>query len=49
VRIGNFKNGQNVRIDNVQKLLEAMPPEAKKFMLLLVAEGESHPLEEAED
>lgn len=39
IRIGQFKNGQNIRIDNLQRLLEAMPPEAKKFMLLLVAEG----------
>jgi len=49
MRISQFKNGQNIRVDNLQRLLEAMPPEAKKFMLLLVAEGEIHSPEESEN
>lgn len=42
-RMSEFKNGFNVRIDTLQKVLEAMPQEAKRFMLLLVAEGETNP------
>ncbi|PZO42004.1 MAG: hypothetical protein DCF17_09625 [Shackletoniella antarctica] len=49
MRIRQFKNGHNIRIDNLQSLLEAMPQEAKKFMLLLVAEGESHSPQEPEN
>lgn len=40
-RISQFKNGFNIRIDTLQKLLNAMPPEAKRHMLSLVADGES--------
>ncbi|MBD2234939.1 helix-turn-helix domain-containing protein [Phormidium tenue] len=39
-RVSQFKNGFNVRIDTLQKLLEVMPQEARRYMLLLVAEGE---------
>lgn len=38
-RMSQFTHGSNVRIDTLQKLLGAMPQEAKRYMLLLVAEG----------
>ncbi|MBE9160667.1 helix-turn-helix domain-containing protein [Nodosilinea sp. LEGE 06152] len=40
-RISQFKKGQNIRVEDLQKLLGAMPQEAKRYMLTLVAEGES--------
>ncbi len=40
-RVSQFKDGFNVRVDTLQKLLEVMPQEAKRYMLLLVAEGET--------
>ena len=49
MQISQFKNGQNIRIDTLQRLLEAMPPEAKKFMLLLVAKGGIPSPEESEN
>lgn len=39
-RISQFKNGFNIRIDTLQKLLQAMPLESARYMLLLVAEGD---------
>jgi len=36
-QISLFRRGQNIRIDNLEKVLEAMPQEAKEYMLLLVA------------
>ncbi|WOD37254.1 hypothetical protein [Nodosilinea sp. E11] len=40
-RVSQFKDGFNVRVDTLQKLLEVMPQEAKRYMLTLVAEGET--------
>jgi DNA-binding Xre family transcriptional regulator len=40
-RVSQFKTGFNVRLDTLQKLLEVMPQEARRHMLLLVAEGET--------
>jgi transcriptional regulator with XRE-family HTH domain len=37
-QISNFRNGHNLRVDSVEKLLAAMPPEARKFMVLMVIE-----------
>lgn len=36
-QISNFRNGQNLRIDSVEKLLAALPQDAREYMLLLVA------------
>ena len=36
-QISRFRNGENLRIDSVEKLMDAMPPEAKEYMLILVA------------
>lgn len=36
-QISLFRNGQNIRIDNLERILKAMPQEAKEYMLLLVA------------
>ncbi|MGG6241559.1 helix-turn-helix domain-containing protein [Nodosilinea sp. AN01ver1] len=39
-QISNFRNGQqNIRIDSLEKLLEAMPREARLYMLSLIAEN----------
>jgi transcriptional regulator with XRE-family HTH domain len=40
-QVSNFRNGQNLRIDTVEKLLAAMPQEAREYMLSLVATGNS--------
>jgi transcriptional regulator with XRE-family HTH domain len=37
-QISNFRNGHNLRVDSVEKLLAAMPPDARKFMVLFVVE-----------
>jgi transcriptional regulator with XRE-family HTH domain len=37
-QISNFRKGHNLRVDSVEKLLAAMPPDARKFMVLLVIE-----------
>lgn len=36
-QISDFRNGKNLRIDSVEKLLDAMPLEARMYMLQLVA------------
>ncbi|MGJ3252341.1 MAG: helix-turn-helix domain-containing protein [Elainellaceae cyanobacterium] len=38
-QISLFKSGRNIRIDNLERLLEAMPESAREYMLLLVAKG----------
>jgi transcriptional regulator with XRE-family HTH domain len=40
-QISTFQNGGNLRIDSVEKILEALPKPAKKYMLSLVAQDES--------
>lgn len=40
-QISTFQNGGNLRIDSVEKILEALPKKAKKYMLSLVAQDES--------
>ncbi|MEP0910874.1 helix-turn-helix transcriptional regulator [Leptolyngbya sp. GB1-A1] len=35
-QISKFRNGENLRIDSVEKILDALPEEARKYMLLLV-------------
>jgi transcriptional regulator with XRE-family HTH domain len=36
-QISDFRNGKNLRIDSVEKILDALPPEARNYMLKLVA------------
>ncbi len=36
-QISDFRNGKNLRIDSVEKLLDAMPRDARLYMLQLVA------------
>ncbi len=36
-QVSDFRNGKNLRIDSVEKLLKAMPEEARLYMLQLVA------------
>jgi transcriptional regulator with XRE-family HTH domain len=40
-QISNFRNGHNLRADSVEKLLAAMPPDARRFMVLFVIEETS--------
>jgi transcriptional regulator with XRE-family HTH domain len=37
-QISKFRNGGNLRIDSVEKLLDALPDEARSYLLLLVAQ-----------
>lgn len=50
-QISTFQNGGNLRIDSVERILEALPKKAKAYMLKLVAEEESLnlPLPQDED
>jgi transcriptional regulator with XRE-family HTH domain len=35
-QIGKFRNGGNLRIDSVERILAALPSEAREYMMLLV-------------
>jgi transcriptional regulator with XRE-family HTH domain len=37
-QISNFRNGHNLRVDSVEKLLAAMPVDARKYLVLMVIE-----------
>lgn len=37
-QISNFRNGKNLRIDSVERILEALPQDARAYMLALVAQ-----------
>lgn len=37
-RLSQFRNGTNIRIDTLEKILDALPAEARMYMLKLVAE-----------
>jgi transcriptional regulator with XRE-family HTH domain len=37
-QVSKFRNGENLRIDSVERILEALPDEAREYMLLLVAQ-----------
>jgi transcriptional regulator with XRE-family HTH domain len=37
-QISKFRNGENLRIDSVERILEALPNEAREYMLLLVVQ-----------
>ena len=39
-QISKFRSGQNITIATLEKLLAAMPQEAREYMLTLVAQGE---------
>lgn len=39
-QISRFRQGQNIRIETLERLLAAMPPEAQEYMLLLVVHGD---------
>ncbi|NJR61590.1 MAG: hypothetical protein HC769_23785, partial [Cyanobacteria bacterium CRU_2_1] len=34
-----FKNGENLRIDSVERILEALPEEAREYVMLLVLQN----------
>jgi hypothetical protein len=36
-KISTFRNGGNIRIDTLEKILAAMPQEAREYLLSLVA------------
>ncbi|MDX2215257.1 MAG: helix-turn-helix transcriptional regulator [Oculatellaceae cyanobacterium bins.114] len=35
-QISKFRRGENLRIDSVEKILDALPVEAREYMLMLV-------------
>ena len=37
-QISNFRNGKNLRVDSVEQILEALPKEARSYMLNLVGQ-----------
>lgn len=37
-QISKFRNGENLRIDSVERILEALPDEAREYLLVLVAQ-----------
>lgn len=39
-RISEFRNGKNIRIDNLEKILKALPREARVYLLNLVAQDD---------
>jgi predicted transcriptional regulator len=39
-QISKFKSGQNINVTTMEKLLAAMPQEAREYMLTLVAQSE---------
>jgi transcriptional regulator with XRE-family HTH domain len=39
-QISKFKSGQNINVATMEKLLAAMPQDAREYMLMLVAQGE---------
>jgi len=38
--ISSFRKGQNVRVDTLERILEAMPQAAREYMVLLVVGAE---------
>lgn len=43
-QVSHFKRGNNLRIDSVEKILDALPLEARLFMLGLVANDDASSL-----
>ena len=41
--VSNFRNGSDIRSDNLEKLLGALPPEAKQFLFLKVFVDDLNP------
>ncbi len=37
-QISKFRNGENLRIDSVERILAALPDEAREYMIFLVAQ-----------
>lgn len=35
-QVSKFRNGENLRIDSVERILAALPAEAREYMMLLV-------------
>jgi transcriptional regulator with XRE-family HTH domain len=35
-QISQFRNGQNIRVDNLERILAALPEEARSYLLSLV-------------
>lgn len=46
-RISEFRKGKNIRIDNLEKILKALPKDARLYMLELV--GQDDPIEGDDD
>lgn len=40
-QISKFRNGENLRIDSVERILEALPDGAREYMLMLVLQREA--------
>ncbi len=45
-QVSQFRQGKNIRTDSLEKVLAALSPDARRFMLDLVAEGDQLPLPE---
>lgn len=41
--VSNFRNGSDIRSDNLEKLIGALPPEAKQFLFLKVFVDDLNP------
>jgi transcriptional regulator with XRE-family HTH domain len=39
-QVSRFRSGANLRIDSVERILAVLPPEAREYMLMLVAQQE---------
>lgn len=39
-QISNFRNGKNLRIDSVERILKTLPEEARAYMLHLVGQDD---------
>jgi predicted transcriptional regulator len=40
-QISQFRSGRNLRIDSVERILEVLPEDARRYMLTLVAQNEA--------
>ncbi|MEN8444086.1 MAG: helix-turn-helix transcriptional regulator [Cyanobacteria bacterium J06555_13] len=41
--VSNFRNGSDIRTDSLEKLIKALPPEAKQFLFLKVFVDDLNP------
>ena len=47
-KISNFRNGSNLRIDTLERILAALPPKSREYMLQLVAEDPLSAVDDAD-